>query len=109
MTTTERYATPAWGATERGGLDVERLLTRPEWQQQAACRGKATAAWFPEPGEDPEPARAICRTCPVSAECRDYALTLETCTPGVWGGTTGLDRPNWPSDRELPGHQRTAS
>jgi len=95
MTTTERYATPAWGATERGGvLDVERLLERPAWQQRAACRGKGTAAWFPEPGDDPEPARVICQSCPVNAECLEFAFGVVDARllAGVWGGTSERER-----------------
>lgn len=39
---------------------------------------------------DAEPARAICRRCPLAAACLDYALQNEEY--GVWGGTTPQER-----------------
>lgn len=36
-------------------------------------------------------AKALCLTCPVLAQCRDYALSIDE-RHGVWGGLTELDR-----------------
>jgi WhiB family redox-sensing transcriptional regulator len=73
------------------------LLHRPEWQADAACRGRRPAKWFPTRGEDLEPARAVCRSCPVRVECAEYALALTDDGGGVWAGTSsrpGLTLPN---------------
>lgn len=47
--------------------------------------------WFPEPGESPEPAKAICRRCPVRTECLDQALRNGK-QHGVWGGLSENER-----------------
>jgi WhiB family transcriptional regulator, redox-sensing transcriptional regulator len=70
-----------------------------EWQQQAACRGEQTGAFFPPPHFERKElrlarervAKAICRTCPVSAECLEYALALRE-PHGVWGGLNEVER-----------------
>ena len=65
---------------------------RPAWMAQAACRGMGTDLFFPAPGEDVDPARAICARCGVGQECLAYIMAAESGAPGVWGGTTGKDR-----------------
>ena len=65
---------------------------RPAWMASAACRGMGTSLFFPAPGDDIEPARAICARCDVCQECLDYIMEAESGAPGVWGGTTGKDR-----------------
>jgi WhiB family redox-sensing transcriptional regulator len=67
------------------------LLHRPEWQADAACRGRPPTRWFPGRGGDLEPARAICHACPVRLDCLGYALEHDDVT-GVWGGTSRLQR-----------------
>src|SRR3954452_15422908 len=64
------------------------------WQREGACRGlgltESRAIFFPARGESVENARAICRDCPVSEQCLDFAL--EHHCIGVWGGTTERQR-----------------
>ncbi|AQT78303.1 hypothetical protein B1R94_02210 [Mycolicibacterium litorale] len=63
------------------------------WRLQAACRSHDPDLWFPERGDKRTKAAAlrICRTCPVIAACRDYAL--RTGQPdGIWGGLTQTQR-----------------
>jgi WhiB family redox-sensing transcriptional regulator len=62
------------------------LLHRPAWQREAACAGGGAARWFPRLGEDPEPGKVICRSCPVRVECLEYAL--DTDAQGFWAGTS---------------------
>ena len=60
---------------------------RPEWHEQAACRGKDISLFFPNkagPGHLRE-ALAVCDTCPVVTECADWAVTRNELY-GVWGG-----------------------
>ena len=56
----------------------------------AACIGMPTSMFFPERGDDPGPAKAVCRTCPVRQEC----LTAGGSSPGIWGGYTDIERRN---------------
>lgn len=73
------------------------------WRQRAACRGM-TGVFFPERGDDADQtdARAICQTCPVVAECLDYALTMHVNEPGIYAGLS------WRELRRLRGTQGRA-
>ena len=64
------------------------------WQREAACRGlslaESQAIFFPSRGDSIDEARAICRRCPVTDECLDFALA-NNCI-GVWAGTSDRQR-----------------
>jgi WhiB family redox-sensing transcriptional regulator len=62
-----------------------------DWMARGNCRGKPTAMWFPASG-DGAAARALCATCPVAAECLEYALTDEPAPEGIWAGTDERER-----------------
>ncbi len=66
-----------------------------EWYKRGACRSLSNEqhdAWFfPPKGKMTAPARAICGSCPVRAECLDHAMTNHEMY-GLWGGTDELDR-----------------
>lgn len=64
------------------------LLARPEWHQEAVCRGMGTDLFFLAPGGDSEPGKAICATCPVQAEC----LEAGQGEHGLWGGLGAKQR-----------------
>lgn len=61
------------------------------WRIYAACLGINSDIFFPEPYELPAPAKAICRVCPVTAECLTYALAGPEHY-GIWGGLTERER-----------------
>jgi WhiB family transcriptional regulator, redox-sensing transcriptional regulator len=63
---------------------------RPPWMARAACRGVASATFFPSRGEATDEARAYCAGCPVAGPCLSYAVAegLE----GVWAGTSKAER-----------------
>lgn len=61
------------------------------WMAYAACAYVDPEAWFPERGASPRDAKAICATCPVVAECREFALRNKERW-GVWGQTTERER-----------------
>lgn len=42
------------------------------WRRQAACKGNGRQM-FPERGESAAPAKAMCASCPVFVECREWA------------------------------------
>ena len=82
--------------------DINRLpgaqLDRWEWQRDAACRGMDSSLFFHPPNERDTAradraarAKAICRCCPVIAECLDHALRVRE-PYGVWGGHTEDER-----------------
>jgi len=61
------------------------------WGQLAACRGSDLELFYSLDEADQEQALAICRTCPVIAECLDHAMTHREAF-GVWGGTRETER-----------------
>jgi len=69
------------------------------WQYRAACKGPVSNLFFaPNHLERKEQrlaresaAKAICRTCPVLAECREYALLVRE-PHGIWGGLNEYER-----------------
>lgn len=66
-----------------------------EWIGRAACRDVDPAEreriFFPPPGDSQEPAKRICRTCPVQVACLEHALRNHE-EHGIWGGTSGKER-----------------
>lgn len=79
---------------------------RPDWQQHAICRGMATDLFMPKRGDHHtvRKAVAICLTCPVIQQCRDYSFQLEEegIVFGVFGGLTQHGR-----DKALTYERRT--
>lgn len=69
-----------------------------EWQYQGACRDVDTEQFFHPEGERGSTrrrraatAKAICATCPVIEQCREYALATQE-PYGIWGGMTEEER-----------------
>ena len=65
------------------------------WMADALCASIGGDFWFPDRGHGDERvtrrAKAVCRDCPVRAECLDYAL--RNAEPyGIYGGTTPFER-----------------
>jgi WhiB family redox-sensing transcriptional regulator len=76
------------------------LLPRPGvgWQDRAACAGLDVVLFFGPDGErQPERearerrAKAVCASCPVRAQCLDYAISRPE-KYGVWGGLNEEER-----------------
>lgn len=66
---------------------------RPRWWVEAACRGCPHELFYPEPSEDAEQPKAICRGCQVRADCLEEAMARpDRLDYGVWGGTTPPER-----------------
>ena len=49
------------------------MTPRSDWQTDAACVGTDPELFFPPSGSKGLDAKAVCKGCPVSAECLDYA------------------------------------
>jgi WhiB family redox-sensing transcriptional regulator len=67
-------------------------VSEPElWREQAACRDTPHPdRFFSELKSTQRLALAVCEACPVTAACLAYAV--DAGLPGVWGGTTHLER-----------------
>lgn len=61
------------------------------WMREGLCAQTDPEAFFPDKGESPRPARAVCASCPVLARCRDYAVEHYERF-GIWGGTSPRER-----------------
>lgn len=69
------------------------------WQAHAACKGPEAVLFFaPNHFERKEEravrearAKAICGSCPVTEQCRSYALAIRE-PHGIWGGMTETER-----------------
>lgn len=70
------------------------------WKDEAACRGDDPKRWL---GSDITLSMArLCWDCPVRPECLFEALQREDkCDPGIWGGTTELERRRIRQDRSV--------
>jgi WhiB family redox-sensing transcriptional regulator len=69
-----------------------------EWQFDGSCRRENPDVFFHPDGERgpsrrnrDSAAKAVCRTCPVLATCREQALQVHEAY-GVWGGLTEHER-----------------
>ena len=69
-------------------LDVEEEL---RWQDRALCAQTDPEAFFPEKGGSTREAKRICLSCPVRAECLEYALQHDERF-GIWGGLSERER-----------------
>ena len=69
------------------------VLQEAAWRKDAACAtaGRKSDEWFSEDGQLTRRAKAVCRTCPVQAECLAFAVE-ERQAWGVWGGLTAKER-----------------
>lgn len=69
-----------------------RLPKRPDWWDDAACRGKDPALFFPGPGQTTKAAKAICANCPVLHDCDDWAMGEGPWLRGIFAGQTDTER-----------------
>src|SRR6476469_6827596 len=61
-----------------------------EWAREANCAGQDPESLFVR-GKAQHAAKAVCKTCPVLAQCLAEALDSRTDS-GVWGGMTERER-----------------
>jgi WhiB family redox-sensing transcriptional regulator len=66
------------------------------WKQKAACKGIGVDIFFNRRLEaSKRQQEALCASCPVINECREFALKMETAENvriGIWGGLTPEER-----------------
>lgn len=71
----------------------ERVREPPgEWADLGLCATHSNPdLWFPERGASTAEAKAICRLCPVQAQCLTYAVNNGEKF-GIWGGRSERER-----------------
>lgn len=79
----------AWGFLVELAEVFEDRHAQRHWRAQAACLGADPALFFPERGESPDAALAICARCPVRRECLE---AHQDQVSGIFGGTSGRTR-----------------
>jgi WhiB family redox-sensing transcriptional regulator len=62
-----------------------------DWRDRARCVNTDPESFFPESGETSPTAIKVCRGCPVSKQCLDFAMTKDIPF-GIWGGLTQRQR-----------------
>lgn len=69
-----------------------------DWRSRAVCGGARAWLFFGPEGETPVErvrrearAKAVCASCPVRAECLDFALAQHV-RRGIWGGLNERER-----------------
>jgi WhiB family redox-sensing transcriptional regulator len=71
-------------------------MNTPKWMQHAACRNHPASLFIPERATPKltAQAKAICNTCPVLDQCRQYALELHAHgqLDGIFAGMTPKER-----------------
>jgi WhiB family transcriptional regulator, redox-sensing transcriptional regulator len=86
-------------------------MSEPEdWRLRAACRHMNPELFFPEgtAGRALDAtglAKQICGTCPVRAQCLDWAL-VHSAAFGIWGGLSETERRDLRHPLVQPGHGR---
>lgn len=83
------------------GLPSRRQLEEQPWRANALCSQTDPEAFFPEKGGATAPAKAVCASCAVAAECLDWALENNERF-GIWGGLSERER------RRLARQQKSA-
>jgi WhiB family redox-sensing transcriptional regulator len=62
-----------------------------EWRWDAVCATVDPDLWFPETGKSTRDPKALCRRCPVTAECLQDALDHND-RYGIRGGLSPNER-----------------
>lgn len=80
---------------QREDLLIQLLIAEqeavPDWRESAICSQTDPEAFYPETGQNAEPAKKICSMCSVRAECLEYALDHAEDI-GIWGGKSSRER-----------------
>ena len=76
-------------------------LIELEWQKGANCKGSNSDLFFLDRGASSQPAKAICRGCPVREACLDFALRTNQLF-GIWGGLSERERRRVRRERQIP-------
>lgn len=76
----------------RGRRDASEIeFGSPQWHELALCAQTDPEAFFPEKGGSTREAKRVCASCPVAAQCLEYALENDERF-GIWGGMSERER-----------------
>lgn len=70
-----------------------------DWREDALCTQVGAEFFFPDRGGSTREAKAVCRRCPVTAQCLEFALANEERF-GIWGGVAERTRRKMLAARE---------
>lgn len=56
------------------------------------CADTDPEVFYPPIGQDPTPAKRLCRHCPVRVECLDWAIGVREFSHGIFGEHTARER-----------------
>ncbi|MGH8922934.1 MAG: WhiB family transcriptional regulator [Actinomycetes bacterium] len=111
-----QWPTPAPDPDADALAEIAELMAQPApgaWAAQGRCRDTDPELHQPTGAEDSigyrrqaRAAKAVCRSCPVLAECRDWAMATDET--GIWGATTPAQRRRERARREQR-RQRTTT
>jgi WhiB family transcriptional regulator, redox-sensing transcriptional regulator len=85
------YWRPRQSAADAIAAAFDAPYPEPDWRDAALCREVDPDLFFPEKGESALPAKSVCRSCEVRAECLDFALEHDERF-GIYGGLSERER-----------------
>ena len=82
-----------------------------DWRDEAACKGEDPELFFPTslkgPGaQQAQVAKGVCRRCPVTSDCLQWALESTPMPDGIWGGTDEDERADMIRTRDIAAKRR---
>jgi WhiB family redox-sensing transcriptional regulator len=94
-----RRPAAVWSPGAAGPLFTSSLREALSWHDFAACAETDPDLFFPEGhGGSTRGAKRVCRACPVTGLCLEYALANDERF-GVWGGLSEQERRRLRQDR----------
>lgn len=70
---------------------MDKFSSGAEWMVEGVCRSEAYPdLWFPNKGDSANPAKRLCRSCPVIVDCLSWALERGE-EHGIWGGKSASE------------------
>lgn len=91
--------------SERDLVYATLLGDKGSWAEEGLCLTADPDTFYPEKGGSTREAKRICRSCPVSSECLEYALTNDERF-GVFGGFSERERRRESKRRAALGWER---
>jgi WhiB family redox-sensing transcriptional regulator len=70
---------------------MDAVFLDQDWRAEALCATDHPELWFAVGAIEHRAAKAICRRCPVQAQCLSYAMEAPV-DHGIWGGFTERER-----------------
>lgn len=71
--------------------DADRPSGDLDWQDNGLCKESDPEAFYPEKGGSTKQAKAVCKRCPITETCLQWALDHKERF-GIWGGKSEYER-----------------